>query len=283
VSAPALPGGAPRRLVELRKIAAFLRRDVLVLLSYRAALVTDWVSLLAQVFLFAFISRLISPDALPAYGGRQPSYLEFVALGIVISSFLNVGLSGLVGVVRAEQTMGTLEQVLSTPVRLLTFQVGSGLLGLLYTPLRMLALLVAMSLLLGGDFAFANLGPAAMVVAAFLPVVWGIGLAGAGTVLTVRRGGNVAGFAGMLLGAASGAYFPVSLLPGWLETAMRANPVTIALEALRATLLGGQGWAAVAEPVLLLLPMGVVAIVLGSAVFRLALRRELRKGTLNLY
>lgn len=268
---------------ELRKIPAFIRRDWLVLWSYRLAFITDWLSLLAQVVLFGFISQMVAPEAIPAYGGQRPTYLEFVAIGIVINTFLNVGLNGLVTVVRNEQLMGTLEQVLSTPVRLSTFQIGSGLFSLLYAPVRMLIFLGLIVLLLGGQFAFGSLGPAAVVLAAFLPVVWGIGLAGAGAIVTVRRGTGVAGFAGMLLGAASGAYFPVELLPEWLQVVMPYNPVTITLEAVRAALLGGTGWDGVARPVMMLLPSGAVTVLAGTAVFWLALRREVRRGTLNLY
>jgi ABC-2 type transport system permease protein len=270
-------------LSELRKIGAFVRRDWLVMLSYRAALITDWLGLLTQVVLFSFVSQMVPSEAVPVYGGAQPSYLEFVAIGILVNAFLGVGLTSLVGAVRAEQMQGTLEHLLTTPLRLGTFQIGAGLFELLYVPVRMLVFLGLIDLLLPASFAYGSLAPTLAVLALFLPSVWGIGLAAAGTVLTVRKGAGVAGFAGMLLGAASGAYFPIDLLPGWLQAAMRFNPVTIALEASRATLLGGAGWEALGGPALLLVPTGLITVAAGALVFRVALRRELRKGTLNLY
>lgn len=269
--------------VELRKLAAFVRRDWLVLLSYRTAFVTDWLGLLAQILLFGFISQIVDVSAIPQYGGRQPTYLEFAAVGIVVNTVLNVGLSTLVSVVSGEQRTGTLEQVLLTSVRLTTYQVGAGAFTLLYTPLRTVILLGVVALVFGGRFAFVQIGPAIVVLAAFVPVVWGVGLAGAGSAITVRRGAGIAGFAGMLFGTASGAYFPIDLFPSWLQAAMRFNPVTITLEALRATLLGGAGWQVVAQPVAMLLAWSVVAVAAGAVVFRWAIRRELRTGTLNLY
>lgn len=268
---------------ELRKLAAFVRRDWLVTLSYRTALVTDWFAILAQVLLFAFIGEMVAVEAIPEYGGRQPSYLEFATIGIIVNTLLNVGLNGLVTVMGGEQRTGTLEQVLSTSVRMPTYQVGSGLFALLYTPVRLIVLLGLVAALLGGRFSFADLGPALLVLAAFVPVVWGIGLAAAGSVVTIRRGAGIAGFAGIVLGAASGAYFPIDLLPSWLQAVMRYNPVTVTLETTRAVLLGGAGWAAVWQPVAVLLAAGAAAIAVGSLVFRMALRRELRKGTLSLY
>lgn len=275
-SAPSLGG-------ELRKLAAFVRRDWLVLLSYRTAFFTDWLGLLAQVVLFGFISQIVDVSAIPQYGGRQPSYLEFATIGIVVNTVLNVGLSTLVAAVSGEQRTGTLEQVLSTSVRMTTYQVGSAAFTLLYTPVRTAVLLGIVALALGGRFAFGNVGPAIVVLAAFVPVVWGIGLAGAGSAVTIRRGSGIAGFAGMLFGTASGAYFPIDLFPSWLEAVMRYNPVTITLEALRATLLGGAAWQDIVGPVAVLLLWGLVAVAFGIVVFRVAIRRELRKGTLHLY
>lgn len=268
---------------EMRKVAAFIRRDWLVLVSYRAALISDWVALLAQVMLFAFISQIVDVTALPEYGGRQPSYLEFATIGIVVTTMLNVGLSTLVSVVNGEQRTGTLEHVLTTPVRLATYQLGSAAFAFVYVPLRLAILIGLVAVVLGGEFAFTEIGPAAVVLGAFVPVVWGLGLASAGTTLTIRRGSGLSGFVGVLFGTASGAYFPITLFPTWLETAMRYNPVTITLDAMRATLLGGAGWEAVVQPVGVLLVWGIVAVALGTLVFRLALRREVRNGTLNLY
>lgn len=274
---------APSLGSELRKIAAFVRRDWLVLLSYRTGFITDWLGLLAQVVLFGFISQIVDVSAIPEYGGRQPSYLEFATIGIVVNTILSIGLGTLVSVVSGEQRTGTLEQVLSTSVRMTTYQVGSAAFTLLYTPLRTAVLLGVVALVLGGRFAFGSVVPAIVVLVAFVPVVWGIGLAGAGNAITIRRGSGIAGFAGMLFGTASGAYFPIDLFPSWLQSAMRYNPVTITLEALRATLLGGAVWQDVVRPVGVLLLWGVVAVALGTVVFRVALRRELRRGTLHLY
>jgi len=40
---------------------------------------------------------------------------------------------------------------------------------------------------------------------------------------------------------AGGVLFPASILPDWLQIVARLNPVTYALDAMRASLLGGAG------------------------------------------
>jgi len=66
---------------EFRKLAAFVRRDLLEMLSYRLALVSDWLSMIGQVVVFYFVGRMVSPDTIAAYGGSRVSYIEYVSVG----------------------------------------------------------------------------------------------------------------------------------------------------------------------------------------------------------
>ncbi len=268
---------------EALKISAFFRRDLLVLLSYRLAFLTDWLSLLLQAALFAFVGRMVDPEVLPASAGRPVSYLEFVTVGIAVSGFVQVGLGRVVAAIRDEQLMGTLESLLLTPTTVPTIQLGLAIYDFVYVPIRTVAFLVLVAAIYDVGFVFDNLGAALTVIAAFIPVVWGLGLASAAAVLTFRRGAGAIGFGVAALTATSGAYFPVQLLPAWVQTLMRYNPLTITLDAARDALLGGVGWSQIASDVLILLPMAAVSLAVGMAAFRLSLQRELRRGTLGMY
>jgi ABC-2 type transport system permease protein len=268
---------------EARKIPAFVRRDFLVAWSYRMAFFSDWFSLGLQVLLFYFVGRLVDPQRLPSFGGTQITYIQFVVVGIALSSFLYVGLSRVVTVIRNEQLMGTLEALLVTPTSPLTLQLGSVAYDLLYVPLRTVMFLALASLLPGANFTFTGLGPAGAVLLAFIPVVWGLGMFGSAAVLTYRRGLGLIGLGTILLTGTSSTYFPIELLPGPLRVIAEVNPITIALTGMREALLGQAGWLEVLPSIGALIPMAVVSLGLGLGAFRLALRRERRRGTLGLY
>lgn len=268
---------------EVGKVVAFLRRDLLTLLSYRTAFLTDWLGLVVQVVLFSFVSRLVDPATLPTFGGAHPSYLEFVTVGIAVSAFMNVGLSRVMEVVRSEQMTGTLETLLLSPSALGTVLVGSTAFQALYVPVRIGAFLALVGVVFDVSFAWSSLPAAIPVVTAFVPVVWGLGLVAAALVLTFRRGGGAVGALTAVLGAASGAYFPVTLLPGWAQWLMQFNPVTLTLTTVREVVLGGAGWSAVLPVCAILIGTAVGTVTLGVVAFRLALRREVRRGTLHLY
>jgi ABC-2 type transport system permease protein len=268
---------------ELAKLPAFMRRDLLSLLSYRAGFASDWVGLAFQVFLLYFVGQLVDSERLPTYGGEQVTYLAFAAVGIALGMFVHIGLTRVATAIRTEQMVGTLESVLVTPTAPATIQFGSAMFDVVYVPLRTAIFLVIVAAGFGLDFSTGGIMPAAIVLLAFAPVVWGLGLIGAAAILTFRRGAGLVGIGGALLTFAAGAYFPLALLPAWLATAAELNPLAIALDSMRNAVLGDAGWTVVPHALAVLLPAGVMALVLGWFAFRLALMRERRLGTLGLY
>jgi len=268
---------------ELVKLPAFLRRDFLVAWSYRLAFFSDFVGLATQMLVFAFIGRLVADDRLPSFNGAEVSYVEFVAIGLVVNLFVQIALTRTATAIRTEQMIGTLEALLMTPTAAATVQLGSAVFDLVYVPLRTAIFLGFLSLVVGLDLESAGILPSAAVLLAFIPFVWGLGLAAAGAILTFRRGAGGMMLGATLLGLASGAFFPLSLLPHWIATLAEYNPLAIAIQGMREALLGGTGWSEVGGHVLLLVPASALSLVCGALLFRLALGRERRRGTLGLY
>jgi hypothetical protein len=62
-----------------------------------------------------------------------------------------------------------------------------------------------------------------------------------------------------------------------------ANPLTIAATGLREALLGSTGWDSIGGDILILTPLSIVSIFVGTIAFKLALTRERRLGTLGAY
>jgi ABC-2 type transport system permease protein len=268
---------------ELAKLPAFIRRDFLTLLSYRMGFVSDWVGLAFQVIFLYFVGKLVDTSQLPTFGGKSVTYLEFAAVGIALGVFIQIGLARVSTAIRSEQMIGTLESLLVTPTAPATIQLGSAMFDVVYIPVRTAVFLGAVAGIFGLHFSGDGIVPAAIVLLVFAPVMWGLGLISAAAVLTFRRGEGFIGIGASLLALSSGAYFPLSLLPGWVATVAELNPLAIALKAMRDAVLGGEGWAVVPHAVAVLAPSSVITLVLGSLAFRLALGRERRLGTLGLY
>jgi len=268
---------------ELRKLPAFFRRDALVAWSYRAAFVTDWVGLLVQAFLFSFIGRLVDTSKLPTYGNTPTTYIGFVAIGIAIGVFVQTGLTQITAGLRQEQLQGTLESLLMTPTTPTTVQLGAVMYQLVYVPIRTAIFLLLIAVFADPHFQSGGVGPALVIMVAFIPFIWGLGVMSGATTITFRRGAGAFSLGVGLLTLASGAYFPLELLPHWLATVAGYNPMAEAIDGMREALLGGTGWDGVAHRVAVLLPWSAAAFAAGMVAFRRAVRRELSRGTLGLY
>jgi ABC-2 type transport system permease protein len=250
--------------------------------SYRLSFFSDWLGIALQVLVFYFVGRLVDPSKLPSFGAGRTSYIEFVAIGLVFTSFLQIGLARIVSATRQEQLMGTLESLLVTPTAPPTLQLGLVSYDLAYAPIRTAVFLAALAALFGIRLSVGGLLPSLLVLLSFLPFVWGIGLIGAAGVLRFRRSTAIA-FGTNILTGASSTYFPLSVMPGWLRAVAEVNPITVALQGVRAALLGSPGTADIAGTIGQLLPVGIASLVVGLGLFQLALRWERRRGTLGLY
>ena len=267
---------------ELGKLSAFLRRDFLNAWSYRMAFVTDASGIVMQALTFWFLARLINPKVLPSYGGTHAGYLEYVASGILLFAFIEIGMRQVASSIRQEQLMGTLESVLLTPTAIWTIQIGSVLYTLIYVPIRTLLFFAIIAIFFGVQFSAAGILPALAMLIVFLPFVWGLGIISAAAMLTFRRGGMGTTFLISLMVLGSGAFFPLSILPHWVQTISTANPLARAIDSFREALIGGS-WAHLPANMLVVAPFAAFTFSLGIFAFKRSLARERRRGTLGVY
>ncbi len=268
---------------EVAKLAAFARRDILIAWSYRLPFITEWFGMIIQVVTFEFVSRLVRPDLVPSFGGSRATYMEFVAVGIVFSSFTSVALGRVYSVIRQEQLQGTLEALLVTPTSPTTIELGSVVYDLLFVPLRVVLFLTLTTIFIGTEYHWASLPTLVPLLLLYIPFAWGLGITAAAWTITFKRGTGVVGLVATFLTITSGAYFPLTVLPDWLRSLAELNPLAIALRGAREALLGGEGFVGTAPEALALVPFAIVSIVGGTIAFRAALARERRRGSLGQY
>lgn len=107
---------------------------------------------------------------------------------------------------------------------------------------------------------------------------WAIGLAVSGMILRWGLGAEELAWAAVFLVApVSGVYYPIGVLPGWLQVIAYALPSAHVFEGMRAVLLDGtfpwhHFWQAAA--------LNVVYLALGAALFALAVRHAREHGAL---
>jgi len=111
----------------------------------------------------------------------------------------------------------------------------------------------------------------------------GIGILSAAIVLVVKRGDPVAWALGSVSSLLAGVFYPVAVLPDWLEPVSRFIPLTYALDAMRLAMLKGSSLYDVHIDILALLGFTLVLTPLAFFVFRKALKRAKKEGSLIQY
>ena len=280
--ATTLPQPREGVLAEFLKLGAFLRRDFLIAASYRLSFAAEFTNVIVGVLMFSLVGRMVDVNVLPRYGGVRPSYMEYVATGLVLGAFLQIGIGRVTQAIEQEQTRGTLESLLMTPTTTPTILAGCITYDLAYVPIRTVFMLLVIAAGFGLHYHASGIPAAALFLLFFIPFVWGIGMICAAMRLTFRRGAGVFTAFITLFTIGSGAYVPVSLLPHPAATLAPFNPVGVASHGMRESLLAG-GWTAIDIKLLTLPLLSAVALAAGVIALRLALRRERKLGTLGVY
>jgi ABC-2 type transport system permease protein len=221
-------------------------------------------------------------DGIAAGGGRLDVERQATSLliGAVIWSYLGIVFEILTETVAWERWEGTIEYTFMAPVSRAVHLLGMGAFAVLYGVLRTAALFAVVALFFGLEFGGADFGAALALLAIASVSFIGVGMVTAVLPLVSPEKGAQLGFIaqGLLL-VVSGVYYPVEVMPGWMQAVSTISPATYALDGIRASVLDGSGlrW----EDVWPLLALGTAAIPLGLAVFRVGERYAKRHGKLK--
>jgi ABC-2 type transport system permease protein len=265
-----------------RKVAAFFMRDLLWDLSYPLSFCWRGSSILFNLVTFYFLGYLVAGSTagyLSAYGGGN--YFPFVLLGLALAAFQGVALTSISSAVQYGMYTGTLEAMLVTPTSLSTIIFSSVLYQFASSLLSILLYLVFATVLFGFTLAKANLLSAVVILALTLLAHLPLGIVSASFLLVFKRGDPITSLVGSFSALLGGVYFPLAVLPGWLQTVSFFLPFTHALEGLRQAVLNGRSLGELTTQVAILGIFAVVLLPLSLTVFAYAIHQAKRLGTLS--
>ena len=268
----------------MRKILAFLQRDLRAWSSYRFTAALQLAGILFALTVFFFISEAVEIKDRSAILAYADNYFDFVVIGLAVSGFVTTSLSGFASHVRDAQISGTLEALLVTPTSIPALVVGSTLWDYVSATLRFAGFLAVGALAFDVPLHWERIGWVALILALVIAAFSGIGLLSAAFVMVFKRGDPLAqavAWFSILLG---GVYYPVSATGNPTITRLAdLLPVTPALHALRLLLLRGAPFAEVESSVGTLALMAALLLPLGLGAFDLGVRRARVSGSLTHY
>jgi ABC-2 type transport system permease protein len=272
-------GAAATLRGELIGLAGVVERNVYLVRRYVWWEVAFFLWTVANTLTIVFIAKGIE-----AAGGKidVDRTTTILLIGAVIWAYLGIIFEILTETVQWERWEGTIEYTFMAPLARPVHLAGMGVFAVAYAVVRAVLLFVIVALMFGLSFPHADFVSALVVLAVASVSFVGIGMMTAVLPLISPEKGVQLGFIaqGILL-VVSGVYYPVDVLPGWMQALATISPATYALEGIRDAILDGAGVGAVWDDIWPLLLIGAVAVPLGLEVFRRGERYAKRHGKLK--
>jgi ABC-2 type transport system permease protein len=266
-----------------RKACGFLYNDFLNETSYKFSFVTQVAGIFFTATCFFFLSRVfgqaVSPYLEP-YGG---DYFSFVLIGIALVGYLHVSLSSFSKSIRDAQILGTLEALLVTQTGIPTIILCSSLYSFLMTTFRIFVFILFGVLVLGMDLHGGNFGAALLILLVTVVCFSSFGILSASFIMVLKKGNPLGWAFTSLSWLVGGVYYPISVLPKWLQAVAHVLPITYSLEGMRLALLQGRSLGDLLPTLLVLLAFTAVLLPVSLVAFSRAVRKAKTDGTLMQY
>jgi ABC-2 type transport system permease protein len=262
---------------ELIGLGGIVERNVYLTKRYFLWDLAFMVWTIANTLTIVFIARAV-PGAISA--AEENTLATSLLVGAVIWAFLGIIFEFVTETVAWERWEGTIEYTFMAPLSRSMHLFGMGAFAVLYGLIRATILFFVVAAFIGIHMPDANYGAALALISIASFSFIGIGMMTSVLPLISPEKGAQLGFVmqGMML-VVSGVYYPVSVMPHWMQAISKISPATYALRGDRASIVNGAGlaWADVWP----LLIIAVVAIPLGLAIFKRGERYAKKHGKLK--
>ncbi len=266
-----------------RKPMAFVKKSYLSAISYKLSFVMELFNIILSVAVFFFMSKLFGTAFIPylkAYGG---DYFSFVLIGIALSDYLSLAMGSMASTIQGGQVMGTLEALLATPTEIPTIVISSSLYSFIWTSIRVIVYLIVGALGFKLNLASANYGGALLILVLTIIAFSSMGIISASFIMVLKRGDPISWVFTNLSWLVGGLYYPVEVLPAWLQKLSVFLPLTYSLSGMRLALIKGYSLAQLSTQIWALVIFAAVMLPISIMGFKYAVRRAKLDGSLTQY
>ncbi len=275
-----------RKIPAYQVVASFITRDFKVFWTYKFWLALEVSGILLFVATYYLFSLITSPQQIYEAGYVTGGYFTFALIGIAFQQYVFFAVQSINMSVREEQWNGTMETVLSSATDFKTFLLGETcFFFIISSAFLFVSLLIGH--LLGATFCAnpASVLSAIVISALLIASHMTIGALSAGVIMKTKQGNPLAWAFSWMTQLVSGVFYPLKLLPWYLEWVGRIFPLTYSLDGIRLCL---QGCLDLTSPLVLadavsLIIFTIVATPVALYVFKKGYDAARRDGSLGQY
>jgi ABC-2 type transport system permease protein len=209
-------------------------------------------------------------------------FVLYLLVGSVSWRFLGIVFENITEVIAWERWEGTIEYTFMAPVHRLTHLLGMCVSSVLRATAFSAIILAAILLFLEVDLSRANFGSALVLLGVGSLAFVGLSIASATfPLLWTEKGLQMAYIVQSVVLLVSGVYYPIEVLPEWMQALSVISPATYVIRGLRGALVDGAELPALWPEIWPALLIGAISVPLGLRLFLAAERYAKRTGRLK--
>jgi ABC-2 type transport system permease protein len=267
----------------LRQALAFLKKDFLIESSYKFAFLSNISGVLISVLGYFFIDRLFGHRIVSQLQEFGVNYFSYVLLGMAFFSYIGVGIGSFSSRIESEQMQGTLEATLLTPTKISTILFSMALWNLIFATIDIAVYIGLGIFLFKISFTNVNFVSALVILILTIASFSSLGILSASFIMVFKRGNPVGWIINNLEGLIGGVYFPLTVMPLWLQFLAKFFPITYAIRAIELAVYRGRSVTQLAKEITFLLLFSLVLLPLSLAAFKYAVKKARMQGSLAQY
>ena len=279
--------GQPGLRSDLRAFGAILQREWRIFMRYPSWIIALLIWPLIFPMMYILTGRALSgPDGTGLEVFQQTTgatdFIGYIVIGTTVWMWQNIVLWDIGFTLRNEQMRGTLESNWLSPTWRFSYLLG-------HTGPQLISMLTFIGItalefgLLFGVKLNGSVWMILLMMLAAIPAIYGLGFAFASLVITIKEANAFVFLIRGLVMIFCGITFPVSLLPGWMQSFAMWLPPTYLIHGMRAAAFSNAGVTELLPDLIPLILFGIFWLIVGYSAFVLMERRDRLTGAIGQY
>jgi ABC-2 type transport system permease protein len=279
--------GRPGFASDLRALLAVMRREWVIFTRYPSWVIALFIWPVIFPMLYILTARaLAGPDgsgmAVFMDNTGASDFIGYIVIGTTVWMWQNIVLWDVGFSLRNEQLRGTLESNWLSPTWRFSYLLGHT--GPQIVSMFMFFSITALEFgLMFGVRLHGSVWMILLMALAAIPSIYGLGFAFASLVITVKEANAFVFLIRGMVMIFCGITFPISLLPGWMQSVAKWMPQTYLIHGMREAAFSNAGIRELAPDLIPLLLFGTFWLVVGYFTFLWMERRARRTGAIGQY
>ncbi|MCS4542050.1 MAG: ABC transporter permease [Euryarchaeota archaeon] len=263
---------------ELEPILAIVKKETRIHWRYRIWLLVDILTPLIWVLMLIFFGRAFGRGLLAGI-----DYISFLLIGMIMFNFVSFAMWGVGFTLRMEQWQGTLEANFLAPIHRTSLLIGKFIASSLTATFSILVILLFVKFTFGLKLNVGSWSLIALTVILTVFCAYGFSVLIASLVLIFKEPGALMSLFEAIFLFLCGVFYPITVMPSFLQAISKFIPFTHSLIILRAALFEKASFILVYNSLLILIVFSIALPIVGHALFSYVERQVKIRGTLAHY